>query len=101
MIWKSFRNRKNDRRLIPKLNFLSYCLLFLGLTLFFYAYFAHKVPCDTCLLSPDYELLKGGSFSTNLDHFSLNDKEAHQLMLIGPLFIMLSGLLQWIGMRRC
>jgi hypothetical protein len=101
MIWKNFRNKQNDKKLLPKLNILSYAVFTLGLIIYFYAFFAKKVPCDTCLFGPDYEIFKGGSFSADLDPFTLNEKEAHQLMLIGPFFIMLSSLLQWIGMKRC
>lgn len=100
MSLKSFKNKKNDKRLVGKLFILSYALMGMGLLIYLYLYACQKVPSGKVLYSPDWEILKGGSCSHELGYFELSDKEAAQLAFIGPFFVALGSFLKLLGNKR-
>ncbi len=100
MSLKSFKNRQNDKRLAPKLFILSYGLMGVGVLIYLYLFFCDTVPSGKILYSPHWEILKGGSLSCDLDHFTLCDKEAAQLAIIAPFFIALGCVFKLLGNKR-
>jgi hypothetical protein len=100
MSLKTFKDKKNDKKLIPKLVILSYALMILGVIVYCYAFMSTKVPSGKILYHPDWEILKGGSLSSDFDYFTLSDKEAAQLYIIAPFFIAMGSLLKLLGIHR-
>lgn len=100
MIWKSFKKRLREKKLLPRLAFLSYALMAIGVVFLGYALVCDKVPTEHTLLSPDWAIFSGHSLSQDLDHFTLTDKEVAQIYLVAPLFMALGGLLKFIGARK-
>jgi len=84
---KSFKNKQNDKKLVPYLFILSYCLIILGGIVYLYAFCSECVPSGKILYHPDWEIFKGGSCSCDFDHFTLSDKEIAQLNFIAPFFV--------------
>jgi hypothetical protein len=100
MSLKSFKKSKNDKKLVPKLFILSYAVIGVGLIIYLYILFCEKVPSGKILFYPEWEILKGGSCSCDLDHFTLSDKELSQLYIIGPFFVAMGSLLKLLGLKR-
>jgi hypothetical protein len=99
-MWKSFKNRQNDKKLLPRLHYLSYSLMILGVVFYLYTFLCDKVPSGLTFYGPDWGIVNGTSFSENLDAFTLSDKEAKQLYIIAPFFIALGSLLKLLGVKR-
>jgi len=100
MNWKSFRNRQNDKKLIPRLFVLSYTLMGLSLAFYLYVFMCEVIPSGKILYHPDWAIFEGGSCSSEFDHLVLADKEAAQLMIIAPLFLVMGAGLKLLGTRR-
>jgi hypothetical protein len=100
MSLKTFKNRQNDKKLIPRLFILSYALVAVGVLIYLYVICCEHVPSGKVLYHPDWEVLKGGSCSCELDHFTLSDKEAAQLYFIAPFFVAMGSLLKLFGIKR-
>lgn len=99
-MWKSFKNRQNDKKLLPRLYYVSYALMGLGLIFYLYILICEIVPSGVSFLAPDWGIFNGASFSENLDTFTLSDKEANQLYIVAPFFIALGSLLKLFGVKR-
>lgn len=99
-MWKSFKNRQNDKKLLPRLYYLSYSLIGLGLIFYLYTIFCTKVPSGVSFFDPDWGIFDGTSYSEHLDIFTLSDKEAAQLYIIAPFFIALGSILKLFGVKR-
>lgn len=99
-MWKSFKKRLREKKLLPRLSYLSYSLMILGVIFYLYTFFCTKVPSGVSLFSPDWALFDGSSYSTDFNAFTISDKEAAQLYIIAPFFIALGSLLKLFGVKR-